>query len=125
MPLVEIYVNNRFKGFEFWDGVVFGSLITLVIVFITIGLLDHFDKNWWDTITRFIDTPIALVGVFLAIGSVRFQINFSRKQELAAAKAVLPLALSEMIGVAQTGIQFAAHDLGSGPIKSLAGLGAH
>jgi hypothetical protein len=114
-------LNKRFKGFEFWDGAVFGAFVALEVAFITAWSWDYFDDQYWNIVSRFIAVPVSLIGAFIALTTTRFQISYNRNNDLEAWRAVLPLALSELIRISKNGLLIAADQapVGSSPHELL------
>lgn len=79
-----------------------------MFAFLLAWLFEIFGEQYWVTISRFVAVPAALVGAFIAWYISRSQIAHNTSRDLAAWKAVLPLALSDFAGVAQNGMLIAA-----------------
>jgi hypothetical protein len=85
-----------------------GAAIALMITFAVAGLLDYYGPEYWSLISRFVAIPAALIGALMAWNISRLQVRHQSTRDLAAWKAVLPLALSDFAAAAQSGMLIAA-----------------
>lgn len=104
-------MKGRFKSFDFWDGAVFGATIATLLGLALAYLFAEYARETWGIIARLIVIPVAGVGALIALWSTRYQITHAREQDLEAARAVLPLALSRAISVAKKGMAYASGQL--------------
>jgi hypothetical protein len=100
--------RNRFKTFVFWDGAVFGVASSSIIALMIAWFLSGRSPDDQRILATLIAIPVAFVGAFVSLSVVRYQVNNARTQDLASARVVLPLALTRMISVANSGIILAS-----------------
>lgn len=110
-------IKNRFKTFDFWDGAVFGITVSCIIALMIAWLLSNNSFEERRILVTLIAIPVAFIGAFVSLSVVRYQINYARSQELASARAVLPLALTRMVDVANNAILLASGQHTSPPIS--------
>jgi hypothetical protein len=108
-------LKQRYSTHSFTGGLLMGATIALILAFIVAGMLDYFGPEYLDIISRFVAIPAAMLGALAAWNISRLQIRHHTQRDLAAWKAVLPLALSDLSRVAQNGILIAAKRHSSPP----------
>lgn len=101
-------IRGRFKSFEFWDGFVFGVFFISMLACIFLLIFNNIFDIENQVMATFLGVTVAILSIFV---SIRRQNNLNQdnlNNELASARVVLPLAISELYRVAQIGIQLAA-----------------
>ncbi len=101
-------LKGRYKSFDFWDGTIFGVTIATIAALITALIFGSIPKEHWSSLATLFAVPVAAASALIALAATRFQINYARAQDLEAARAVLPLALSRAISVARSGLLYAS-----------------
>jgi len=100
--------ENKFKSFDFWDGATFGAAVTAIIALGIAWIFAESSTDNYQTLATIVTIPAAVIAASIALYGIRYQIGNVRQQDLASAKAVLPLALTRMIEVSQFGMLLAA-----------------
>lgn len=101
-------LKQRYNIHSFTGGVILGATVALIFTFAVAGLLDYYGSDYWSLISRFVAIPAALIGALMAWNISRLQARHQSTRDLAAWKAVLPLALSDFATAAQNGMLIAA-----------------
>lgn len=101
-------MQGRFRSFDFWDGAVFGVAVSTIAALIAVIVFGAIPKEHWSVLATLTSVPIAAIAAWIALHATRYQINYARVQDLEAARAVLPLALSRAISVAKSGMEYAS-----------------
>lgn len=98
-------MRNSFTSFDFWNGLVSGVSICSVVSLALAGLFGgSFDAG---AIATLATIPAVLFAATVAVIATRHQMTEARRQDLASAKAVLPLALSSFSEACEEAIQIA------------------
>lgn len=100
--------RSRFRSFDFWDGAVFGFALSLVFLFALSWAFSSAVQENWRALASLVAIPVAFLGAFVSLHATRYQLNHKRSQDLASARAVLPLAISRLFEVGETAILIAA-----------------
>lgn len=101
-------MKGRFRSFDFWDGTVFGVAVSTIAALLSVIAFGETPQQHWSVLATLTTVPIAAVAAWIALHATRYQINNARVQDLEAARAVLPLALSRAISVAKSGMEYAS-----------------
>lgn len=108
-------MKYRFSTFEFWDGFVAGVTAFFLVALAFGWFWSEAGSELRSGITTLLAAGVSLAAVSSAFWATRHQINNTRMQDLAASKAVLPLALTKLVEVSRNGIMLAANQHPSPP----------
>lgn len=108
-------VQGRFRSFDFWDGVIFGAVISTIICLIVAAFYSGLPSKAWGAFATLLAVPTAFFAAMIALWTTRYQLSRNRDQDLASARAVLPLALTRMIEVSREAILMVSGQRSSAP----------
>ena len=98
--------RGRFRSFDFWDGTVFGAALMSVLFSVGVWAFVSLGPEHWAWLATLLAIPAALIGAGIALWTTRYQMNRQREQDLASARAVLPLVVSRVCTYCISGVQF-------------------
>jgi hypothetical protein len=101
-------LRGRFSSFDFWDGAAFGAAAAMLAIFLIGSLFQIVGFNPDRYVELALPVLAALLGIIGLSWVTRHQMNRQRAQDLASARAVLPLTLSRICHASQRGIEFFA-----------------
>lgn len=118
-------MKNRFSGFKFWDGCIFGITLgfigtSLLGIIFDLEFAEEVQKNW----VSFATIVATLVAAIVAFTGLRSQIlhqseleNKRRLASLSASKSTLPLVLSKLYSIALRGVEISVSQKVNGQTK--------
>lgn len=96
-------MKYRFRSFEFWDGAVFGAAACLVFAFLLGAFLEIVPAAghiYLSSVAAVFAATLGVAGLFFV---TKKQMSITREQDLAAARALLPLVLSTVSRATRVG----------------------
>ena len=108
-------LRGRFRDFQFWDGAVFGTFVSFSAAVATGWYFSNHtpeENIVWATLAA---APLAFLTLAGAIWIARYQMEYSRRRDLVAAKIVLPLALTRISRTCQEALEIIANTHQSPP----------
>lgn len=101
-------MRNRVWTFEYAQGFAAGMTACSIVGLGVAWLFSASDTETQSVYATFAAVPVAIAAALVAMIVARYQINIVRSQDLAAARAVLPLALTRIVQISDDAISLAA-----------------
>ncbi|MBR9764455.1 MAG: hypothetical protein GYB53_13240 [Rhodobacteraceae bacterium] len=98
----------QFRTVGFWYGVAFGLFIASAEPVMVLAAFSMATPEYWGAVAALSAIPVTIFAALVALLVARYQMEQQRRQDLEAARAVLPLALAQIHDVIGHGLRLCA-----------------